>query len=59
MGFMPVHNKYMGLEAKFVEGTLLSMKGIVKEFPGVTALRSVDLSVDKGEVLAVIGENGW
>ena len=34
------------------------MKGIVKEFPGVTALRSVDLSVDKGEVLAVIGENG-
>ena len=34
------------------------MSGIVKSFPGVQALRSVDLTLGSGEVLALIGENG-
>ncbi|RDI43513.1 sugar ABC transporter ATP-binding protein [Nocardia mexicana] len=37
---------------------LLTMGGIVKEFPGVRALRGVELSLNSGEVLALLGENG-
>jgi len=34
---------------------LLVMQGIVKSFPGVQALRGVDLDVSAGEVLARLG----
>ena len=34
------------------------MRGIVKNYPGVQALRAVDLSVLPGEVHALVGENG-
>jgi len=37
---------------------ILSMNGIRKSFPGVTALEDVDFSLRKGEVHALIGENG-
>jgi len=37
---------------------LLSMRGITKRFPGVVALSQVSLSLDRGEVLALMGENG-
>ncbi|MFM7100003.1 MAG: sugar ABC transporter ATP-binding protein [Verrucomicrobiota bacterium] len=36
----------------------LCLRGIVKSFPGVQALRGVDLRLGAGEVLAVLGENG-
>jgi ABC-type sugar transport system ATPase subunit len=36
----------------------LRMVGIRKRFPGVQALAGVDLEVDAGEVLAVVGANG-
>jgi ABC-type sugar transport system ATPase subunit len=36
----------------------LEMHGIWKTFPGVRALRGVDLSVRQGEVHAIAGENG-
>ena len=34
------------------------MKGIVKNFPGVQALRGVDINVGYGEILSLVGENG-
>ncbi len=37
---------------------LLRMTGIEKSFPGVRALRGVDLELGPGEVLALLGENG-
>lgn len=40
------------------EHPLIAMRGIVKRYPGVTALRDVSLSVEPGEVMALVGENG-
>ncbi len=37
---------------------LLEMRGIVKSFPGVQALRGVNFSLQAGEVLSLLGENG-
>ena len=37
---------------------LLKMNGITKSFNGVTVLHHVDLTVGKGEVHALLGENG-
>jgi ribose transport system ATP-binding protein len=34
------------------------MRGIDKRFPGVHALRSVDITVAAGEILGLVGENG-
>src|ERR1700680_4320909 len=37
---------------------ILEMRGISKSFPGVKALRNVNLSVREGEIHAICGENG-
>ena len=37
---------------------LLRMAGIEKAFPGVQALKRIDLELRGGEVLALLGENG-
>jgi ribose transport system ATP-binding protein len=36
----------------------LQMRGISKSYPGVQALDNVDLTLQKGEILALVGENG-
>jgi putative multiple sugar transport system ATP-binding protein len=38
--------------------TILEMKSITKEFPGVKALENVSLTVKAGEIHAICGENG-
>ena len=37
---------------------LLAVRGVKKSFPGVQALCGVDLTLQRGEVLALLGENG-
>lgn len=37
---------------------IVSMRGIVKRFQGVTALDGVDFSINAGEVMCLLGENG-
>lgn len=46
----------MGVEA--VEDTILQVRGITKEFPGVKALDDVTFSVKRGTIHALMGENG-
>lgn len=41
-----------------MENTVLSLKHIVKSYPGVVALDDVCVSFNKGEVHAIVGENG-
>lgn len=41
-----------------MENTFLNMVNIHKSFPGVYALKGVNLSVEKGEVHGLLGENG-
>lgn len=38
--------------------TILEMTGIRKEFPGVVALDGVNIRLEEGKVLALLGENG-
>ena len=38
--------------------TLVELKGIVRAFGGVRALKGVDFTVESGEVHALVGENG-
>ena len=38
--------------------TIIELKNITKKFAGVTALNDVSLSVEKGEVVGLIGDNG-
>ncbi|MED7666679.1 sugar ABC transporter ATP-binding protein [Pseudomonas moraviensis subsp. stanleyae] len=40
------------------QNTLLTLTQISKSFPGVKALKQIDLSVERGEIHALLGENG-
>ena len=38
--------------------TLLQLKGISKVYPSVVANDNIDLSIEAGEIHAILGENG-
>lgn len=40
------------------DGSLVNLVGITKQFGGVRALKGVDLSINRGEVVALVGHNG-
>ena len=40
------------------ESPAIRIRGLTKSFPGVAALRSVDLDVYRGEIHGLVGENG-
>jgi ABC-type sugar transport system ATPase subunit len=48
----------MAQSAKQPLAPLLRMTNVSKSFPGVHALRGIDLELHRGEVLALLGENG-
>ena len=50
MEAFPVENTY--------EGAMIELRGITKHFGSVIANENVDLTVNRGEILSVLGENG-
>ena len=38
--------------------SILEMRGICKAFGGVEVLKGVDLTIEKGEIHTILGENG-
>ena len=47
-----------GTVAPSGSGPLIEVRSLTKEFPGVRALDHVDLTIEAGEVHALVGENG-
>lgn len=41
-----------------MSGTFFEVRNVSKSFPGVKALDNVSMSIDRGEVRALVGENG-
>lgn len=41
-----------------IPDTILTIRGLSKAFPGVQALRDIDLEIRRGEIHALLGENG-
>jgi len=41
-----------------VDNLLVEMKSISKTFPGVNALKNIDFSLNKNEIIGLVGENG-
>ena len=41
-----------------MQDVVLTMRGICKQFPGTRALNQVDFTLRKGEIHALMGENG-
>jgi ribose transport system ATP-binding protein/inositol transport system ATP-binding protein len=51
-------SKIKGEREKVVPNELLKMEAISKSFPGVRALENVNLILERGSILGLLGENG-
>jgi ABC-type sugar transport system ATPase subunit len=56
MGYRPVKERRGRMPDK--KEIILKMEDISKTFPGVKALKNIDMEIEKGEVHAIVGENG-
>ena len=45
-------------EQEILYDTVLELRGITKAFPGVLANDHIDLTLEQGEIHALLGENG-
>lgn len=41
-----------------MDTTALALKGVTKSFGDTHAVRGVDISIDRGEIVALLGPNG-
>ncbi|MBW6495246.1 MAG: ATP-binding cassette domain-containing protein [Burkholderiaceae bacterium] len=48
----------IGVEMEGEKQPLLAMRGITKSFGGLRALTDVDLTLQEGQILAIVGDNG-
>jgi ribose transport system ATP-binding protein len=53
-----IENRSLFIPIFIMTQPFLVLKNITKRFPGVTALRAVNLSIERGEVHILLGENG-
>ncbi|MDP9291382.1 MAG: ATP-binding cassette domain-containing protein, partial [Verrucomicrobiota bacterium] len=51
-------NTLAGQGSSPLKKPILEVRGVTKSFPGVKALKGVDLTVYPGEIHALVGENG-
>ena len=51
-------NKEEGKGAGVMSDYIIEMRHITKKFPGITANDDVSISIKKGEIYALLGENG-
>jgi general nucleoside transport system ATP-binding protein len=54
----PFHGTYIVDDPPVRVAPLVSMRGIVKEFPGIRANDRIDFELTPGEIHALLGENG-
>jgi general nucleoside transport system ATP-binding protein len=55
---LPFHGTYIVDDPPVRVAPLVSMRGIVKEFPGIRANDRIDFELTPGEIHALLGENG-
>ena len=58
MSIITKNIEYVKNEKEDSMETLVEMKGVVKKFPGVTALKDISFDIKAGEVHVLLGENG-
>jgi ribose transport system ATP-binding protein len=51
-------NEFFDERQKMIDKTLLNLVGISKTFPGSKALNEVNFSLNRGEIVSIVGQNG-
>ena len=46
-------------EGRKIMSNIVKTNGLTKKYRGLTAVSEVNMSIEKGDIYALIGENGW